>query len=166
MFSALFNRAQATVDNAISQALNRAILAVPFVLATAFALAALTSYLRRELGEDAGLLAMAGVLGVIGLLMTLVVATSRAVAGPVPMAEIEEAPVEGSKEREATLGAEVDKEMLTAALASMAPMALPTILRVLFRNLPLLIVIAVFLFSITREGSSDPATAAPPTGAA
>ncbi len=80
MFAALFNRAQATVDNAIGQAINRAIVAVPFVIAGAFATAALTIRLTRILGDEYGYLAIAGIFVIVGLVAALVMQPSTATA--------------------------------------------------------------------------------------
>ncbi|MEQ1653656.1 MAG: hypothetical protein ABL897_14300, partial [Hyphomicrobium sp.] len=73
MFSALIRRAQVSVDHAIVGVVNRAIIAIPFVVAGGFATAALALRLTREYGPEMANVILAGVFAVIGLVALLVV---------------------------------------------------------------------------------------------
>jgi hypothetical protein len=73
MLGSLFRRAQATVDNAIDDVVNRALVAIPFLIAAGFGTAALSMGLNREFGAETGSLILAGAFVVIGGLAALIV---------------------------------------------------------------------------------------------
>lgn len=155
MFSALMNRAQATVDNAIGQVVNRAIIAIPFLLAGAFATAALAFRLVREFGPETANLMLAGLFLVLGIFCAIIFRTRPAVATaeePVPES------LAGSADAEAAPALEgPDRELLMAALTSAAPIALPSLIRAIMRNLPLVVAILSALFVLTRPADEEPA---------
>lgn len=158
MFAALMNRAQATVDNAIGQVVNRAIIAIPFLVAAAFATAALAFRLVREFGPETANLMLAGLFLVMGLI-SAVVFRSRPASAPVAEEPLPEA-LAGSEEAQSSsvpLDAP-DRELLLAALTSAAPMALPALIRTILRNLPLVLAILSALFVLTRP-NAEPAEA-------
>lgn len=163
MFAALMNRAQATVDNAIGQVVNRAIVAIPFILAGAFATAALAFRLVREFGPETANLILAGLFLVLGLIGAVVFRSRPAVVSaeePLPEA------LSGSEEAKTSnipLDAP-DRELLMAAFTSAAPIAVPALLRTIMRNLPLVLAILSALFVLTRP-SEEPAEATHPVPA-
>lgn len=154
MLSVLFNHAQATVDNAIGQAVKRAIVAFPFVLAGGYGLAALTIYLRKELGDEAGLLAVAGVLVVIGLITAVAMrprSVVTAVDSDLAASTSDANPNAAQATADTAATGEMDKELLLAALSAALPVALPGVLRLVLRNLPIVLALAVALFVFTRD---------------
>lgn len=161
MFAALMNRAQATVDNAIGQVFNRALIAIPFILAGAFATAALAFRLVREFGPETANLMLAGLFLVLGLIGAAVFRTRPAVATaaeePLPeaLAGSEEA-AHASKPLDAP-----DRELLLAAFTSAAPIAVPALLRTIIRNLPLVLAILSALFVLTRPSEQSAEADAP-----
>ena len=155
MLNALFHRAQATVDNAIGQAVNKAVVALPFVVALGFATAALTERMTREFGTEQGYLAVAGVFALLGLIMSLAAlrprkATPQSVAGDAP--DPATAAPDAGEPR--TPMSPADRELITAALTTTAPIALPALFSALVRNLPLVAAIAAVLYVLTRPASS------------
>ena len=68
MFGALFRQAQRQVESTISVAVDKVLMTIPFLVAVAFGAAALTIRLMRDLGSELGLLAMAGLFAVAGLI--------------------------------------------------------------------------------------------------
>lgn len=155
MFAALMNRAQATVDHAIGQAINRAIIAIPFLLAAAFATAALAFRLVREYGPETANLMLAGLFLVLGLFGAVIFrkrpAAVSATDDPIPEAL---AGSEDAKSSNSPLDAP-DRELLLAAFTSAAPIAVPALLRTVIRNLPLVLAILSALFVLTRPGEKN-----------
>lgn len=154
MFSAIFNRAQATVDNAIGQVVNRAIIAVPFIIASGFATATVFIRLNREFGSETATLYMAGAFAVIGLVTTAVF-SPRATAvteAAQPAAAVENS---GSAAEAVTPPlSQTDKELLYAALSSAAPIALPGLVRLVVRNWAIIAAILAAVFVLTREAEA------------
>lgn len=155
MFGSLFRRAQATVDNAIGQVVNRAIVAIPFLVAAGFGTAAVAMRLNRELGPETGSLVLAGAFGVIGLLTALVVHLRREkpaalIDEPTDMPSAEAAGV-----TEEVKSADFDRELVMAALTSAAPIAIPGLLRTVGSNLPLVAAIAAAAFFIVRDNGTN-----------
>lgn len=164
MFGVLFRQAQATVDNAIAHVVNRLIIVVPLVVSAGFATAALSSWLTRHLGPEMANLSIAG--GYAGLAAIAALAVSRAGeaaetgAKPAPTLENEGAAEARSAE---AAGQSADRELLATALSSAAPLALPVLVRLLLRNLPLVLLALVgafFMMGQSRDESeselSDP----------
>jgi hypothetical protein len=151
MFGSLFRRAQATVDNAIGQIVNRAIVAIPFLVAAGFGTAAVAMRLNRELGPETGSLVLAAVFAVVGLLTALIVhsrAEKPAALGDEPG---EAAAPESAAAVEEPGASDIDRELVMAALTSAAPIALPGLLRTIGRNLPLVAALAAAAFVIARD---------------
>jgi hypothetical protein len=160
MLSTLFHHAQSAVESKISSAVDRALLAVPFILAAAFATASGTSYLMREYGTEPGLLIVAGIFALFGLVAMGIYSVSKArhsaIAASPQVATSPPSPEEVANE--AALSA-ADKELLMSTLAAAAPVALPQVLRAVFRNLPLLTGIAAAIFVLTRPSVAEGPTA-------
>lgn len=155
MFGSLFRRAQATVDNAIGQIVNRAIVAIPFLVAAGFGTAAIAMRLNRELGPETASLVLAGAFAVLGILTAIVVFSRQerpTVASGEPGGEATNS--ETMAGADATM-ADVDRELLMAALTTAAPVAIPGLLRTLGRNLPLVAAVAAAAFLIARDKSDN-----------
>jgi hypothetical protein len=154
MLGSLFRRAQATVDNAIGNVVNRALVAIPFLIAAGFGTAALSMRLNREFGAETGSLILCGGFVVVGLFVALIV-HSRTEKPTEAFAE-EPDPAQQTSEEAADPGlANVDRELLMAALTTAAPIALPGLLRTLMRNLPIVAAIAAAGFIMTRNTETD-----------
>jgi hypothetical protein len=151
MFSALFRRAQATVDNAIDDVLNRILIVTPFLIAIGFATAALGLRLTREFGAEVANLFLAGLFVALGLIVALVVHLRKSPPlADEPSAEAAETDVNND---DAAMRA-VDRELLSAVLTSATPLVLPRFLPMLMRNLPLLAVIVASLFILLQPSAA------------
>jgi len=153
MFGALFRQAQRQVESTISVAVDKVLMTIPFLVAVAFGAAALTIRLMRDLGSELGLLAMAGLFAVAGLIYAAISAMRTPRVAEVEAVAAEEAEQVDPATR--TLD-DSDKELLSTALSSLGPIALPFVLRFVMRNLPILIAIAAAAYVFTRHtGESD-----------
>lgn len=165
MFGMLFRRAQATLDRTIEGMVNRAIIAVPFLIAGGFGTAALAIRLNREYGPETGSLILGGTFAALGLVTALAVrARSESLVegeGPLDAASAAPEPDADAAAADTSDFAKADRELLLAALTSAAPFAVPTLVRTVGRNLPLLAALAAAAFIITRDNGSD-ATALEP----
>lgn len=161
MIGWIFRRAQATVDNAIGIAVARAIVAIPFLIAAAFGVAALQVRLHREFDPEIVNLLLAGVFCVVGIIAFLVVDTkSPTVPASVPADQVaaDAAPLEAQSAGDG-LKLDLDpqdRELLAAALTSVAPLALPSIMKIVMRNLPALLALAAAIFAMYRLALRDP----------
>lgn len=151
MFQALFRRAQATVEITIEHAVVRMIMVVPFLIAGGFGAAALAHRLNAEFGPEVGNMIMAALFIVIGLVTVAVMSirnppvTTQTAADTKPL---DDHPVEPAA---ASAGiTDTDRELIAAALASLAPVAVPQILRMVVKNLPLLAAVGAAVFLVTR----------------
>ncbi|HPG89477.1 MAG TPA: hypothetical protein PLD46_07460 [Hyphomicrobium sp.] len=156
MFSALIHRAQSTVDNAIGQVVNRAIIAIPFLVAGAFATAALAFRLVREFGPETANLMLAGMFLVLGIMSAFIFRVRPLSEGAAHDA-VPEALADPQTVKSADSSIDgADRELLMAALTSAAPIALPALIRAILRNLPLVVAVLSALFVLTRP-SDEPA---------
>ena len=162
MFSAIFQRAQATVDSAIGQAINRLIVALPFLIALGFATAALAHWITRELGTELGNFVMSGLFFVIGLVTAAIVnrpaASTAATHSEAADGAVQSRPAADASTDAASLRAAdgaIDPELIAAALSSVAPIALPSVVRLMVRNLPLIALIIAVLFVLARQPSDS-----------
>ncbi len=155
MFGSIFRRAQATVDNAISQFVYAVIVAVPLLIATGFGTAALLRHLDREFGTDTAYLILAGVFAMMSLIAMLVLnIRPRSVAAAAePVAD--EASDASTADQLGAMSSS-DRELLMSALTTAGPYALPGLLRIVMRNLPLILAVLAAVFVMTRPaGASD-----------
>lgn len=151
MFAALIKKAEATVEGAVNQAVGRVIMVVPFVVAAGFALAALSFWLNRSLGPELGNLIIATMFCVIGAI-TVSIVKSKSVVSPDAAAEPEE-PL-GAADRRRPMS-EAERELLAAAVSTATPIALPHLVRLALRNLPLLAVVGAVLLVLGRASADD-----------
>jgi hypothetical protein len=154
MLGSIFRRAQATVDNAIDHAVNRALVAIPFLVAAGFGTAALSMRLNREFGAETGSLILAGGFIVVGLIVAMIV-HSRSANPAEPVTEAEETAGRAADQASDPAMANADRELLMAALTTAAPLALPALLRAVGRNLPILAAVAAAGFIMSRNTEPD-----------
>lgn len=160
MFQAVIQRAQRAVDSTLAKLLTRAAVAVPLLIAAGFGTAALTVTLTEAYGPALSYTMMAGLFVVLGGITAAVVSANGA-----PKEEVEE-PAPSVVDDVAEVAAPLlDRETLVALLTTAGPVALPGLLRLAARNLPLLVmavIVAFFFFgrSITSD-KPDAASAAP-----
>lgn len=160
MFQGLFRRAESTIDNAVAKLVGRAAVAAPLLIAGGFASAALTVWLVEQYGAITAYGIMAALFGLIALLTMAFVSTNGSAR---PAEEIASAPAAAAET--ASDGAEGEgidpldlfPPEVRSFLASAAPMALPAVARGVGRNLPLIFVLALVGFVISRFASSDSA---------
>ena len=156
MFGFIVKRAQATVDNAIGQVINGMLVALPLLVAGGFGTAVLLRYLDRTYGTDAAYLILAcgfGALSLVGLLVMNLRARARAV-DPASVEGDERSEEPGPIEQLGSMS-KTDRELLMSALATAGPYALPGVLRVVLRNLPLILAVLAAAFVLTRPAASE-----------
>ena len=159
MFQIMFRRAQAAVETTIDQAINRALLMVPFLVAAGFGTAALAYRLNRQFGPETANLIMAGLFVGIGLIAALfsAVRSTPGVPAVEEAAKIADDPKSVPPAPPAELS-EADREMMMAAVGTLAPIATPILMRMVIKNLPLLAVLIAGIFVVTRDTGRDTAS--------
>lgn len=170
MLGAIFRRAQDTVDTAVGLAFSRVLIATPFLIAAAFAVSALSVRLNREFDAEIANLMLAGLFVVVGVITAGIVSlrNNSVAAGTSAPALEQQAPL--TSDAAAGPSAAIDglsfspedRELLLAALTTTAPIALPAMFRVMWRNLPLLLTLGAALFMVfrtlqTTAGTEQPA---------
>jgi len=174
VFRALINDAKSAAGAVIGKYVIRASVAVPFVIAVGFGIAALTLFLVERFGAIVGYAIMAGAFAAIGLIAAAVVSVR----------EQEEAVADAEAEKHDTAAVASDA---AAQVAAQAPLALlsallttPLVpgaamggLKMLGRNLPLVVLLGlmVLLFwptsdeeAVGSETSAEPDAAAADAG--
>jgi hypothetical protein len=161
MFQAVVQRAQRAVDSTLAKLMTRAAVAVPLLIAAGFGTAALTVTLTEVYGPALSYTMMAGLFVVLGGITAAVVS-----ANGTPKEQIEE-PAPSVAEDVAEVAAPLlDRDTLVAVLTTAGPVALPGLLRLAARNLPLLVmaVIVVFFFFGRSMTGDEPDAAETATG--
>jgi hypothetical protein len=159
MFRGLINDAKSAASSLVLKYVARASVAVPFVIALGFAMAALTVWLVNQYGYVTGYLLMAGGLAAVGVIAALVVSVK-----------------EHEEEAADQVADEADTPSVATEVAAQAPLALLGALftmpggassalkvaQVLGRNFPLVLLLVVIgaLFWPSEEGE-DTATVRP-----
>lgn len=154
LFQGLFKRAERSIDSAISKFVGRATVAVPLLVAGGFATAALAIKLVELYGHVSAYALMAVLFTVIALVTMAVVNKESEPAGETAAAaETTETSQEADEESD---GPQLPPEVM-ALLTSVAPAAAPGIARGVVRNLPLIFLLAIAAFVISRfaEASQD-----------
>ena len=155
MFRGLISDAKAAAGAVIVKYVARASVAIPFLIAAGFATAAITVMLVDRYGAPTAYWAVAGAFTAIGLVAALVVTVKE-----------QEEVVAEAKAEEPGVAAEVAMQAplaLSALLASpLGPSSALGILRVLGRNLPLvllLVIIGVLMWPREDADATEPANA-------
>ena len=168
-FGFLYRKAQATVDNAIAQLVWGLLMVVPLLVALGFTTAAGSNYLHRHYEPEIANLILAGVFFAI----SAVIAITYAVRKPETAASEEAKAQEEADKQAASDSADdsplsafstADRDILLAALTSAAPYAIRPVLTAAFRNLPLLLVLAVAAFVMSRSTAPAEPSDMPPDG--
>ena len=159
MFAGLINHAKAAASHLVLKYVARASVAIPFVIAVGFAIAALAVMLVERFGHATAYWIMAGGLAVVGVIAAIVVSVK----------EHEEEAAEEVTEQNATsavVGEATAEAMLQAPIALIgalvtAPGGITTVLkvaRVLGRNYPLvllLVMIGALFYPSAKEEEGD-----------
>ena len=159
MFQEIANRAQRAIDTLVSKYVTRLAVAVPFVVALGFGTAAASVKLTEMYGSMLANALLAGVFATFGL----VTAAAIAVRQPSPELSAEpDAAVAHEPASEQTGAAPLlpNADVILAAVGAIGPSALPLLLRLLVRNLPLvlgIIVLAYLLFDTRISGETTSA---------
>lgn len=170
MLQGLFKRAENKIDSVVAKYVGRVTVAIPLLIAGGFATAALTVKLVEMYGAVTGYAIMAAVFGVIGLVTMAAVETEARPAETGSTAEPSAAAASGETGQTADDSADLlASDLLTpevrAFLSSAAPMALPGIARGVGRNLPLILILALIGFVISRFSETSDDTTATAAGA-
>lgn len=154
LFQGLFKRAERSIDSVVAKFVGRATVAVPLVIAGGFATAALSIKLVEMYGAVSAYALMAVLFATIGLITMAVNARSQETAGDADQSA--ETSSDASNEQGEEGGPALPPEIMSI-LTSVAPAAAPGIARGVVRNLPLIFVLALVAFVISRfaETSED-----------
>lgn len=168
IFGSLIRRAEHAVENILDQALARVVIAIPLLVAAGFATAAGSVYLNARYGPETGHLIMAGVFCAIGLLVAGYVAARSGSSGTAATSTLDGEPAtaadsDGGAQASASTASAApftgsERELVNALLATAAPVAVPGLVRMLLRNLPLLLAIAAAIYVMTRGGAEATAS--------
>lgn len=162
MLQAVINRAQRSVDTLVNKYVTRIAVSVPFVVALGFGTAAAAVKLSQEFGNTTAYAILAATFAVIGLAASAIIAMSGsnpetgAISGDNPAAGTTSATGDTDA---SNAKSSIDPEFILAALGTVGPMALPSVVRLLARNLPLvlaIVAIAYVLFSERSESDGAP----------
>jgi hypothetical protein len=158
MFQSLINRAQRSIDTLVSRYVARAAVAVPFIVAMGFGTAAASVKLTQVYGNLTAYTILAAAFAGIGLIAAAGIAFSG--SGEPASSDEPEAEEAAQSDTESNLESAIDPATVMSALTTVGPVALPHVLRLLARNLPLvlgLLVLAYLLFA--DAGKEQPAAA-------
>ena len=162
----LYRKAQATVDNAIAQLVWGVLMALPLLVALGFATAAAANYLHKLYEPEIANLIVAGAFALLGVIMAIAYAmrTPETAASEEAKAEAEEAAAgaNGGGSEPGPSWSPADREVLLSALTTAAPFAVRPLAGALFRNLPVLLAIAVTVFVLTRATAGPTGDVATP----
>jgi hypothetical protein len=161
MFQGLINSAKSAAGNLVAKYLARASVAIPFVIAGGFALAALTAWLTQRYGAVTAYWTMAGVLVLLGVIASLIVSAKENMEGA--------ADLEAEKtDTGATVSAATADALAQAPLAALgAVFAVPggpgtalSAARIIGRNWPLALMLVLIgaLFWPVRGPTDDEAS--------
>jgi hypothetical protein len=156
MLQSLINRAQHSIDALASKYVTRVAVAVPFVIALGFGTAAAAVRLSQDYGSTAAYAILAAVFAAVGL----AAASAIALSGPNPVVPVPTTTATSQNTETASTISSFDPQTMLTALAAIGPTALPGVLRLLTRNLPLvlaLVILAFLLFSSSQESEDEAA---------
>lgn len=160
LFESVLHRAEAMIGNVLEQALARALVALPLLIAAGFGTAALYTYVNAKYGIQTGQLIMAGgfaTLGLLAMLLVSIMGPATIESGEAATASDDAGTAEGGQSPDSLAMrafGDAERELVTTMLASAAPVAVPGILRTLIRNLPLVLLILIVAFVLSRSGTN------------
>lgn len=155
MFGDIFKRAQKTVDNAVSAAVTRLLVAIPFLVAAGFATTAAYHWLVEQHGQLSALLYLSGGFALVGIFAWLALKLSSSTS---PAVELNETKVDDTSPSQPS--AINNDELTMAALTALAPIAAPAAVKVALRNWPIVLALGVLAYMSTTTPSSSSVTPA------
>jgi hypothetical protein len=150
VFAGLFERAEASVDNAIGDVGNRVLIAIPFIAAAGFLAASLWSVATRAYGPEIGNLVVAGGFVLLGCLIALIVKQRSRTPEPI----IEPEPTAGTEEAKGPTRSIFEDENVMGIVSAAAPVLLPALLRTATKNWPLVLAAAAGFYVFSRSDAA------------
>jgi hypothetical protein len=151
----VFRKAQATVDNAMARLVWTMLMVVPLIVAVGFGTAAASAYLHRIYEPEIADLIVAGAYVVVAIVMAIAYASRTPETAASEESKAQEEADASPTSAESSMFGDAEREMVIAALTTAAPFALPRILAVAFRNLPVLVVLGVVAFILSRDSTAQ-----------
>ncbi len=153
MFEGLVTRAQRSVDTLVSKYVTRMIVAVPFLVALGFGTAAASVKLTEAYGSTVAHAIMAASFAGLGLVAAIAIALSGSRAVP---ASAEQA--DSTQQETATGAASKDSaltpELLLTVLGAAGPAAISPLVRLVVRNLPVVLLALILGYVLFSERKS------------
>jgi hypothetical protein len=150
VFAGLFERAEASVDNAIGDLGNRILIAIPFIAAAGFLAASLWLVATRTYGPEIGNLVVAGGFLLVGCVIALIVKQRR--RAPEPFIEPE--PAARTEETIGPTRSIFEDENVMGILSAATPVLLPALLRTATKNWPLVLAAAASFYVFSRSDAA------------
>ncbi len=153
MFQGLLKRAERSIDSAVTKVIDRALVAAPLIVAGGFATAALTVWLVEHYGHVLAYALMAGAFALIGLITMAVLGTGTAPRASSESAAPEADETAGASDEDASSDMDLFAFLtpeVRAILTSAAPVAVPGIARGVTKNLPLILLVTLIGFVVSR----------------
>ena len=157
MFEGLIRQATTSIEDVIWVYVRRVLVAIPFVIALAFAIAASTFILARRYGATDACLIMTGVFALAGLIASVALTRKRpSSTEPASEAAHVHANGAGSSEQPAAANDDIFEKLATAAgiVSVIGPANLIPVARLLGRHWP--IVLLIGLIATLVFGRSQP----------
>ncbi len=158
MFRGLLNDAKSAMGAVLAKYLARASVAVPFLIAAGFAIAAITIMLVDRYGQVTAYWIMAAALALIGAIASLVVSVKEQEEEAAEEAAAETADTSAASATAAVAEAAAQNPMALLTMLSalpMGPASLVPALRLLARNLPLVVLLAAITFVLWPSKSAE-----------
>jgi hypothetical protein len=151
----VFRKAQATVDNAMAKLVWTMLMVVPLFVAAGFGTAAASAYLHRIYEPEIADLIVAGAYAALAIAMAIAYALRVPETAVSEEAKAQEEVDTSPASTTSSMFGDAEREMVIAALTTAAPFALPRIMAAAFRNLPVLAVLGVVAFILSRGSTAQ-----------
>lgn len=158
MFDSIINRAQHSVESAVLRYVMRVAVAVPFIIAFGFGIAAASTKLVQLYGPSSAYAMIAGTFAGLGLILVGVMAVVKPSASVAD--DYASAPETVAATGAGAVPSAIDSDLLVAALGIVGPKmipAIPLLLRFVVRNWSLVLsaVLVTYLLFSDRERAVD-----------
>lgn len=158
MFDSIINRAQHSVESAVLRYVMRVAVAVPFIIAFGFGIAAASTKLVQLYGPSSAYAMIAGTFAGLGLILVGVMAVVKPSASVAD--DYASAPEAVAATGAGAVPSAIDSDLLVAALGIVGPKmipAIPLLLRFVVRNWSLVLsaVLVTYLLFSDRERAVD-----------
>lgn len=157
MLGALLRRVEASLDNVVGQLINRAMVVLPFLMATGFATVALLLWCNRLFGAELANLLLAAVYAIAGIVAAALMPQGTDETADAASPAGDEQPADAVSTDGSAVLSGADHDLLTAALSSAAPAVAPGVGKAVVRNLPLVTAVVAALMVMGRHGEEDEA---------